>query len=124
MTTKVTTKDHENGLGGRARTCDLMLPKHLRCQLRYTEMRDDGSPRRDRTAALLVNSQAIYRLSYRGMNGSFNSARLSSTLEAKVGFEPTRAGADGFADRRLRPLGYVAVRVAPDERHRSAGCVL
>ena len=25
------------GLGGRLRTCDLMLPKHLRCQLRYTE---------------------------------------------------------------------------------------
>ena len=37
MTTKVTTKKSENGLGGRARTCDLMLPKHLRCQLRYTE---------------------------------------------------------------------------------------
>ena len=25
------------GLGGRLRTCDLMLPKHLRCQLRYSE---------------------------------------------------------------------------------------
>jgi hypothetical protein len=28
------------GLGGRARTCDLMLPKHLRCQLRYAEMKN------------------------------------------------------------------------------------
>ena len=26
-----------DGLGGRVRTCDLVLPKHLRCQLRYTE---------------------------------------------------------------------------------------
>ena len=36
--------------------------------LSYAAMKrnEDGSPRRDRTAALLVNSQALYRLSYRG----------------------------------------------------------
>jgi hypothetical protein len=32
-----TPTGEEIGLGGRFRTCDLMLPKHARCLLRYTE---------------------------------------------------------------------------------------
>jgi hypothetical protein len=43
-----------DGLGGRDRTCDLMLPKHPRCQLRYTEMVDIGRRGRIRTAGLRV----------------------------------------------------------------------
>ena len=52
-----------DGLGGRLRTCDLVLPKHARCQLRHTET---GSPTRIRTTDLPVNSRALYQLSYRG----------------------------------------------------------
>jgi hypothetical protein len=102
-----------NGLGGRARTCDLMLPKHLRCQLRYTETRDeeDGSPRRDRTAALLVNSQTLYRLSYRGTESALPAAQDRKARWRRRSDSNRRGlGADGFADRRLRPLGYVAAR--------------
>ena len=33
----------ENGLGGRVRTADLMLPKHPRYQLRYTEKLETGA---------------------------------------------------------------------------------
>ena len=30
-------------------------------------------------------------------------------LEVRVGFEPTCDFSDGFADRRLRPLGYLTL---------------
>ena len=43
----------------------------LPADLRSREDDEDGSPRRDRTAALLVNSQALYRLSYRGNDRLF-----------------------------------------------------
>jgi hypothetical protein len=33
-----------NGLGGRFRTCGLVLPKHARCLLRHTEI-DELAPR-------------------------------------------------------------------------------
>ena len=41
-----------------------MVPNHLRFQLRYTEM--TGSPTWSRTTDTLINSQALYPLSYRG----------------------------------------------------------
>ena len=48
-----------SGLGGRDRTCDLMLPKHLRCQLRYTETgMNDGRHGRTRTDVLCVPNAA------------------------------------------------------------------
>ena len=139
------TADSEVGLGGRVRTCDLMLPKHPRCQLRYAktmepcgrhgrtrtdalcvpnaadylafphadvndggckwirtidirliktvlyqlsyatrELDEDGSPRRDRTAALLVNSQALYRLSYRGKEANSCSTRRSAGGDGRI----------------------------------------
>lgn len=40
----------EDGLGGRARTADLMLPKHPRYQLRYTEKKNTGATGPSRTA--------------------------------------------------------------------------
>jgi hypothetical protein len=45
-----------------------MLPKHARCQLRHTEMKLNGSQTWCRTTDLLVNSQALYPLSYRGID--------------------------------------------------------
>lgn len=59
--------------GGRSwlRTSDIRLIKTV---LYLTELYDrecveeGGSPRRPRTAALLVNSQALYQLSYRGLD--------------------------------------------------------
>ena len=40
-------------------------------------------------------------------------------LEETVGFEPTN---NGFAVRRLRPLGYVSSRGSEDGRENTHGC--
>ena len=61
------------------RTIGLRLIKTMLYLLSYAATRNrwrHGSPRRDRTAALLVNSQALYRLSYRGNELGWPAAHL------------------------------------------------
>ena len=79
------------GLGGRSRTCDLMLPKHPRCQLRYTEM-NSGSPTWLRTTGLLVNSQALCHLRHRGRTGLDGQIRTDAGLRP-VGCNQTPSAA-------------------------------
>ncbi len=100
-----------------------MLPKHPRCQLHYTEM-NTGSPTWLRTTDLLVNSQALCHLRYRGrtgLDGQIARLRLglrpaASCVRCEAPSELTRAFAFWVATRRLRPLGYVEMKMASRAR--------
>jgi hypothetical protein len=71
-----------NGLGGRGRTCDLMLPKHPRCQLRYTEKSRDWSAWADlNRRSSRPERDGLARLSHTPWNGLM--------MVATVGLEPT-----------------------------------
>ena len=60
----------KTGPCSRYRTCDLMLPKHARYQLRHTRVKSNNSGRgtRSRTADNPVKSRVLYLLSYAPRN--------------------------------------------------------
>ena len=70
-----------NGRNDRVRTCDIVLPKHARYQLRYIPVKIKkglmsqslGAPAENRTPDTLIKSQVLYQLSYRGKRQFFRA---------------------------------------------------